>query len=70
MNLPPNIDTAVNGADVGVSLRAFHAEDCLLGARVAGKVMAWQPSPIQMQPGELTCDPQTALQLDGIKAPH
>jgi len=69
-NLPPTIDTAVNGADVGISLRAFTAEDCLMGARVAGQVKVWQPSRVQMQPGELTCDPQTALQLQGIKAPH
>ena len=69
-NLPPTIDTAVIGADVGVSVRASSAQDCLLGARVAGKVMAWRPTQVQMQPGELTCDPQTALHLQGIHLPH
>jgi hypothetical protein len=69
-NLPPAFDTAVEGADVGISLRGFSNEDCLLGARVAGKVIAGRPSRIQMQPGELTCDPQTALQLPGIRPPH
>jgi len=69
-NLPPVFDTAVKGADVGISLRGPSNEDCLLGARVAGKVIAGRPSRIQMQPGELTCDPHTALQLPGIKPPH
>ena len=69
-NLQPVFDTAVNGPDVGISLRASTAEDCMLGARVGGKAMVWQPGRIQMQPGELTCDPQTALQLQGIQPPH
>jgi len=69
-NLPPAFDTAVKGADVGISLRGFSNEDCLLGARLAGKVMTGRPSRIQLQPGELTCDPQTALQLEGIRPPH
>jgi hypothetical protein len=69
-NLPPVFDTAVQGNDVGISLREDSAEDCLLGARVAGKSMVGRPSRIQMQPGELTCDPQTAIQLPGIHPPH
>lgn len=69
-NLPPAFDTAVKGTDVGISLQGDSNEDCLLGARVAGKVIAGRPSRIQLQPGELTCDPQTALQLPGIRPPH
>lgn len=69
-NLPPAFDTAVRGTDVGISLRGFSNEDCLLGARVAGKVIAGRPTRIQLQPGELTCDPQTALQLPSIRPPH
>jgi hypothetical protein len=69
-NLQPTVDTAVIGSDVGVSLRASSAGDCLLGARVDGQATSWQPTRDQMQPGELTCDPQTALQRQGTKAPH
>lgn len=69
-NLPPALDTTVAGADVGISVMGSSNQDCLLGARVAGKVIAGRPSRIQLQPGELTCDPQTALQLPSISPPH
>jgi hypothetical protein len=69
-NLPPTVDAAVRGADVGVSLWAPDDRDCLLGARIDGNVMVGRPSRVQMQPGELACDPQTALHFNDIRPPH
>jgi hypothetical protein len=68
--LPPTVETAVRGPDVGVSLWEGPGESCLLGARVAGRIVVWRPSAVQLQPGELRCDPQTALYLQGITPPH
>jgi hypothetical protein len=69
-NLPPTVEAAVDGTDVGISLRAASGRGCLLGARVGGHVSVGRPSRVQMQPGELTCDPQTALHLFDITPPH
>ena len=60
-DLPPTVDATVSGADLGVSLWAPRNRQCLLGARIGGHVTVGRPSRVQMQPGELTCDPQTAL---------
>lgn len=65
---PPSVAVAVDGADIGVSVRGDN--DCLLGARTAGKVTVWSPSAVQLQPGELSCDPETALAGWGQDAPH
>lgn len=65
---PPSVAVAVDGADIGVSVRGD--DDCLLGARTAGKVTVWSPSDVQLQPGELSCDPPTALAGWGQDAPH
>jgi hypothetical protein len=59
----PTVETALSGSDVGVSLWAMKSRDCVLGARISGAVSVWRPSRTQLQPGELTCDPQTALAL-------
>jgi hypothetical protein len=69
-NLAPMVDATVVGSDVGVSLWAAIDRDCLLGARVDGQVSVGSPSRVQMQPGELTCDPQTALHLSDLTQPH
>lgn len=62
-DLPPVVETAVIGADVGVSLREPDTRDCLLGTRLGGQVKVGRPSRVQLQPGELSCDPQTAFRL-------
>jgi hypothetical protein len=64
----PEVDAALDGTDIGVSVRGD--DDCLLGARTAGKVEVWRPSAVQLQPGELSCDPGTALAGWGQDAPH
>jgi len=69
-DLPPTVDAAVTGTDVGVSLWDPDDRICLLGARLDGQVTVWRPSGVQMQPGELSCDPQTALQRLGVIQPH
>jgi len=69
-NLPPTVEAAVSGADVGVSVWAPDDRDCLLGARTNGKVMVGRPSSVQMHPGELSCDPQTALHFADMRPPH
>lgn len=66
--LPPDVEVDVDGGDVGISVRGDDA--CLLGARIAGRVEVWQPSDVLLQPGELTCDPQTALATWGQDPPH
>jgi hypothetical protein len=43
---------------------------CLLGSRIQGNVLVWRPSWRQVQPGELTCTPETALSRDGVTPPH
>lgn len=68
--LPPSVAAGLDGADVGVSVWEADDRHCLLGARIAGHVTVWRPSRVQLQPGELTCDPQTALALAGLHPPH
>lgn len=65
---PPAVEAAVDGTDIGVALRSD--DDCLLAARRAATVEVWSPSDVQLQPGELSCDPQTALAGSGQEAPH
>lgn len=69
-NLLATVEIAVRGDDVGVSLWALDGRHCLLGARISGHVTVGRPTRGQMQPGELSCDPQTALQLPSIRPPH
>lgn len=63
-------EVATTGGDIGVALFEPESRSCLLGARVGGEVLVWRPSRAQMQPGELSCDPQTALAGLGIHPPH
>ena len=65
---PPQV--VVDGADIGVALFEPDGRACLLGARVGGQVLVWRPSRVQMQPGELSCDPGTALARQGTRPPH
>ena len=67
---PPLPHVAVDGADVGVALWEPNGGGCLLGARVDGQVLVWRPSRVQLQPGELSCDPGTALARQGTRPPH
>jgi hypothetical protein len=69
-DVQPVVTAAVSGDDIGVSLADPAGRRCLLGARVEAHVTVWRPTRIQLQPGELTCDPQTALHLQGTRAPH
>jgi hypothetical protein len=66
----PTPQVAVDGADIGVALAAPDTRRCLLGARVDGKVLVWRPSRVQLQPGELSCAPETALARQGTRPPH
>ena len=66
--LAPEVRMATQGSDVGVSVRGEDA--CLLGSRIDGEVLVWRPSRVQVQPGELSCDPATALGRMGIDPPH
>ncbi len=66
--LAPEVRAAVDGADLGISVRGD--DGCLLGSRVDGKALVWRPSWVQVQPGELSCDPATALGRLGIDPPH
>jgi len=63
------VDARVDGSDVGVALREPDGS-CLLGARTAGQVTVWRPAAVQLQPGELSCDPTTALARQGTRPPH
>jgi hypothetical protein len=61
----PNVAAAVTGADVAVAIRLKDGDTihCLFGTRLAGAVTTWHPSHKQVQPGESSCDPQTARYL-------
>jgi hypothetical protein len=64
----PRLDVAVDGTDAGVAVSG--EGECLLGARVDGRVEVWSPSAVQIQPGELSCDARTALGRLGQQPPH
>jgi hypothetical protein len=66
--LAPEVLAATDGTDIGLSVGG--EGECLLGSRVAGRVLVWRPSRVQVQPGELSCDPSTALGREGITPPH
>jgi hypothetical protein len=68
----PQVDAAVNGANVGVSARSIEAGhvDCLLGSRVNGEVLVWRPPGVTVQPGETSCDPESALARLATRSPH
>lgn len=66
--LDPEVGAVLDGRRVGVSVRGV--DDCLLGVRREAGVLVWRPSRVQVQPGELSCDPLTALALDGTRSPH
>jgi hypothetical protein len=68
--VPPPPQVATDGADIGVALFEPDSRGCLLGARIDGEVLVWRPSRVQTQPGELSCDPGTALARQGTRAPH
>jgi hypothetical protein len=63
------VEARVDGGDVGVALRGPH-RSCLLGARIDGRAAVWRPAAVQLQPGELSCDPATALAQQGTRPPH
>lgn len=68
--LPPTPQVATDGTDIGLALAAPDDHSCLLGARIDGKVLVWRPSRVQVQPGELSCAPGTALARQGMRPPH
>lgn len=53
---PPDVDAAVDGTDIGVSVRGD--DECLLGARIAGMVEVWRPSAVQAAAGRADLSPQ------------
>jgi hypothetical protein len=68
-HLPPEVEADVRGGDVGIAGEGYE-RSCVLGSRVDGDVLVWRPTRIQMMPGELTCDPSTALYRHGTSPPH
>ncbi|MEO7556875.1 MAG: hypothetical protein ABIV94_09785 [Acidimicrobiales bacterium] len=70
-DLPPTIDTAIAGPDVGVSLWDQDSKSCLLGARSGGTVSVWWLSWPSLHAGDAPpCNPQTAIHLLGSVPPH
>lgn len=69
-NLNPAVDVQVRGSDLGIALWEPDDRSCLLAARIGGDVTVWRPAAVQLQPGELTCDAETALRLLGVHPPH
>ena len=65
---PPEVRVGSRGGEVGVAVQG-HGR-CLLGVRAGSKVLVWHLSPTQAAPGELSCDPTTALGRLGIHPPH
>lgn len=67
-SMPPEIVVSTDGDDVGLAL--VGDGDCVLGRRTAGSVEVWYPPSITVQPGELSCSPETALAGLAMDAPH
>jgi hypothetical protein len=68
--LPPTPQVSTDGTNIGVALALPDDHSCLLGARIDGQVLVWRPSRVQVQPGELSCAPGTALARQGTRPPH
>ncbi|WP_326835503.1 hypothetical protein VSH64_11340 [Amycolatopsis rhabdoformis] len=69
----PFRDVLVSGDKVAVSFMTYgRAEgvDCLFGSRNGKDVLVWRPSWVEVQPGELVCEPRTALARAGTTPPH
>lgn len=66
--LPPEVGVSADGDDVGLAL--VGDGDCVLGRRIAGSVEVWYPPSVTVQPGELSCSPETALAGLAMDAPH
>ena len=56
---PRRCARAVHAPTWGSSVRGD--DGCLLGRGWTARVLVWRPSSVQVQPGELSCDPTTAL---------
>jgi hypothetical protein len=67
-SLPPEVVVTADGDDLGVALTGDG--DCLLARRTSGSVEVWYPPSITVQPGELSCSPETALAGLAQAAPH
>jgi hypothetical protein len=71
--VPPQVAAKVSGGDIGVSLRAVDdsgSVQCLFGSRVKGDVRVWRPPGVLVQPGETSCDPESALAGLATRPPH
>jgi hypothetical protein len=66
--LPPEVEVAAEGHDLGVAVR--DDDGCLLGSRFSGRVAVWVLSPAQAQPGEISCTARSALAQLGTRPPH
>lgn len=61
----PGVAALVRGETVAVAVHGGNTGngiDCLFGTREGTEVTVWHAGP-EVQPGELTCDPETALYL-------
>jgi hypothetical protein len=67
-SLSPDVEVGIDGADIGVSVH--DDTDCLMGARVDGRVLVWALSWAQAEPGEIPCTPASALGRLGTHPPH
>jgi hypothetical protein len=67
-SLPPGVRVTADGGDVGLALTGDG--DCLLARRIGRSVEVWYPPRITVQPGELSCSPETALAGLAQAAPH
>lgn len=68
-HLPSEVEASVCGGDVGIAVEGYE-RSCVLGSWVDGDVLVWRPTRIQTIPGELSCDPSTALDRQGTSPPR
>ncbi|HET9139064.1 hypothetical protein [Actinophytocola sp.] len=70
--IPPDVLSMVRGGDVGVAVRVIRSGDvqCLFGSRVGGDVLVWYPPRVLVQPGETSCDAESALARLATRPPH
>ena len=67
---PARVTTATAGDTVGVAVAASRYECVLAAVAPAGRVPAWRPPRVYLQPGEAGCSAPAAAHHDLARPPH
>ena len=67
---PARVTTATSGDTVGVAVAASRYECVLAAVAPAGRVPAWRPPRVYLQPGEAGCTATAAAARGLVRPPH